>query len=105
MPTRQPVQSWEHIRDYTEKWEWIDARTGVKTTGFNPPENAKDKKQVPYFVRYITSKGVTEQGEVITLKVIPERHQRKVMFVVSGAIRIIRDYLIISVDGVRFAVG
>ena len=105
MPTRTPVLSWEQIRNYTEKWEWIDPRTGVKVKGFNPTDKAQGKRQVPYFVRSITSRGVTEQGEVITLKVDTARHQRKVKFTASNQIRIVRDYLIIEVDGVRFQVG
>ena len=105
MPTRTPVLSWEQIRNYTEKWEWTDPCTGVKVKGFNPPDKAQGKRHVPYFVRYITSRGVTEQGEVITLKVDTARHQRKVKFTASNQIRIVRDYLIIEVDGVRFQVG
>lgn len=105
MPTRQPVLSWEHIRNYTEKWSYLDPRTAQRKVSFNPPADAKDKRQVPYFVRYITSRGITEQGEVITLKVDPARHQRKVKFIASNEVRILRDYLIIEVDGVRFRVG
>ena len=41
------------------------------------------------------------QGEVITLKVLP-KHRRLIRFVQSGEIRNIADYLIISIDGIRF---
>lgn len=102
MPKNQPTLSWEQIRNYTEKWSWIDARTGKTRTGFNPPANAKQKHQMPYYVRYITSNGEVEEGEVITLKVFNEVRQRMIRFTASGEIRRIRDYLIIEVDGVRF---
>ena len=102
MPTKTPTLSWEQLRNYPEKWQWQDPKTGVTVTGFNPPDGARQKRQVPYYVRYITSRGVVEQGEVITLKVDTRRRQRKVKFTASNQVRILRDYLIISVDGVRF---
>ena len=52
-------------------------------------------------MRYVTGEGYLEQGEVVTLKVNLRRHQRKVLFVTSGEIRVLRDYLIIEVDGMR----
>lgn len=41
------------------------------------------------------------KGEVITLKVDVRRHQRKVKFIRSEQIRVLRDYLIIEIDGFR----
>ena len=35
-----PRQSWQNLRNYTEKFAWDDPRTGIRTTGFNPPQNA-----------------------------------------------------------------
>lgn len=105
MPYQTPTLPWEQIRNHTEKWSWIDPKSGIRTTGFNPPSSAKKKRQVPYFIRYLTSDGLTEYGEVVTLKVFPEQHQRMVKFIHSNEIRRIRDYLIIEVDGVRFRVG
>ena len=52
-------------------------------------------------MKYVTGRGVLEQGEVVTLKVDLRRHQRMVKFVASGECRWIRDYLIIEVDGMR----
>lgn len=100
MPTKNPVLSWTQIRNYAEKWSWID-KTGLKVTGYNVPDKAKDKHQVPYFLRVVTLKGELMEGEVITLKVMP-KHRRLIRFTVSGEIRNIADYLIISIDGVRF---
>lgn len=99
MPTRQPQISFQQLRNLTEQWQWRDS-TGATRTGFNPPADAKDKRQKPYYVRYVTSKGIVEEGEVITLKVFPRLHQRMIRFN-SGQVRRIRDYLIIEVDGMR----
>jgi len=101
MPTKSPVLSWTQIRNYAERWSWTDPRTGVKVTGYNVPEKAKDKAQVPYYLRVVTLKGELMEGEVITLKVMPKR-RRLVRFTASGEIRNIADYLIISIDGIRF---
>jgi hypothetical protein len=102
MPKQQPVLSWTQIRNYAERWSWADPRTGVKVTGYNVPEEArKSAKQVPYFLRVVTLKGELMEGEVITLKVLP-KHRRLIRFTQSGEIRNIADYLIISIDGIRF---
>lgn len=102
MPTKQPTVSFQHIRSLTEQWSWTDPATGVRVTGFNVPAAARPSaRQVPYFVSYVTGNGNLEQGEVITLKVDLRRHQRKVLFPASGEIRIIRDYLIIQINGIR----
>lgn len=101
MPINAPVLSWTQIRNYAERWSWIDAKTGVKVTGFNVPEKAKGKAQVPYHIRVVTMKGELMQGEVITLKVM-KNHRRLIRFVQSGEIRNIADALVISIDGIRF---
>ena len=80
MPTQQPTISFQQLRNLTEKWTWRDPGTGL---------------------RIVTGEGYLEQGEVVTLKVNLRRHQRKVLFVTSGEIRVLRDYLIIEVDGMR----
>lgn len=101
MPRRQPTISFQQIRNLTERFSWRDPKTGVRVTGFNPPADAKEKQQVPYFVKYVTGRGVLEQGEVITLSVDTKRHHRRVKFINSNEIRILRDYLIIEIDGFR----
>lgn len=101
MPKQQPILSWTQIRNYAERWSWTDARTGVRVRGMNAPDGAKDKQQVPYFLRVVTLKGELMEGEVITLKVL-KNHRRLVRFVQSGEIRNIADYLVISIDGIRF---
>ena len=101
--------SWEAIRTLTERFTWRDQKTGVQVTGFNPPggKDGKDVERVPYHIKYITGKGVCEQGTVVTIKVFPELRQRMVMFVGpdgkggSRQIRRVRDYLIMEIDGIR----
>lgn len=133
MPTKQPSTSWQRIRDYTEKFQWRDKRTGLMTTGYNPPVGAQDLSRVPFFIRYVTGKGRLEQGNAVCLKVDRRKHLRMIQFVTdpslthtsarasgripasgaqsrvpalparsSNAIRFVRDYLIIEIDGTRF---
>lgn len=102
MPTQQPTQSFQNLRNYTEKWTWTDERTGLKTTGYNVPKGAKDARQVPFHIRFVTKGGVLEEGNVICLKVDRRRHERLIKFVASDEIRRVYDYLVIEVDGTRF---
>ncbi len=75
--------------------------SGLPTEGYNPPEGVSSER-VPFTVKYITLNGMVESGRVVSLKVIPRKHQRMVMFVDSGEIRWIRDYLVMEVNGTRF---
>ena len=102
MPYKGPEQSYQNIRNYAEKWRWRDPKSKIITTGYLPPANATEVSQVPVFIKYITLKGKLESGNVVTLKVDVRRHQRMVMFVESKEVRIINDYLVISIDGTRF---
>lgn len=104
MPINTPILSWTEIRNYAERFEWRDPRTGVTVRGFNPPggKDGKGVQRVPFHIKYITSKGEVEQGLVVCLKVYPELRQRMIQFVESKQIRRVRDYLIISIDGIRF---
>ena len=108
MPTKNPVLSWTQIRNYAERWSYeVPGTCGadgkpIRTVSFNVPEEArKSARQVPYFLRVVTLKGELMQGEVITLKVLP-KHRRLIRFTASGEIRNIADYLVISIDGIRF---
>lgn len=84
-----------------EKFAWRDKRTGLMTTGYNPPASAADIQRVPFFVRYVTLKGKLETGNCICLKVNRRKHQRMIQFIDSGEIRWLNDYLVIDVDGTR----
>lgn len=102
MPTLQPTMSFQKLRDFTEKWSWIDPKTGIRTNGYNYPRKAKGVERVPFSIKYVTLKGELEQGLVICLKVYPHHHQRMIQFVESKEIRRISDYLVIECDGTRF---
>ena len=98
-----PVMRWTEVRNVAEMFEWTDLRTGVRVRGVNPPggKDGKGVERVPFYVKYITSKGCVEQGMVVTLKVYQNLHQRMVQFTESKQIRRIRDYLIMQIDGTR----
>lgn len=106
MPRKQPTISWQQLRVVMEQWQWQDPKTGVTVTGYNPPEKAKGKRQKPFYLKYVTKKGVLEEGECICLKVTSlQRHQRMVQFVASRQIRIVCDILIVEVNGLRVVAG
>ena len=100
MPRESMKLSYTTIRNYAERWSWEIG--GKKRQGINVPTGATHVQRVPFYVKYITSKGVVEEGMVVCLKVFPECHQRMIQFVESGEIRRIRDYLIIEIDGHQF---
>ena len=102
MPYTQPTQSFQRLRDYMEKWRWEDPKTHIMTTGYNVPSGALKAERVPVHLCYVTQSGHLEEGNVVCLKVDLRRHQRLVQFVDSGEIRRVCDYLIVSVDGMRF---
>lgn len=99
---RRPTQSYTELRRYTEKWQWIDPRTGMKTTGYVHPQTARNVERVPFFIKFITKSGHVDQGNCVCLVVDTDRHQRKVQFVESKQIRVVNDILVIEVDGTRF---
>ena len=94
--------SYQQIRNYTEKFRWIDRKTGLKQKGFNPPRTAIEVERVPFFIRYVTQKGKLESGYAVCIKVDLRRKQRMIQFVESQEIRRVCDYLIIEIDGTRF---
>lgn len=102
MPYQQPVLSWLHIRDFCEKFAWKDSQSGLLTEGYNPPAHALNAERVPFSIKYITGKGVVEQGRCVCVKVDRKLHQRLVMFVDSGEFRRVRDYLVMEINGTRF---
>ena len=100
MPIQQLKLSWNTIRNYAERFSWQEH--GETKQGINPPPHATNIQHIPYYIKYITSKGILEEGMVITLKVFPDKRQRLIQFITSQEIRRIRDYLIIEIDGHRF---
>ncbi len=104
MPTIAPTLSWHHIRNYCEKFRWVDPHSKIVTEGYNPPKSIpeKDVERVPFFIKFITGKGRVEQGYCVCMKVNRERHQRLVQFVDSHEFRWVRDYLVMEINGTRF---
>ena len=105
MPVRQPYQSYRFIRNYTEKFQWRDKRTGLMTTGYNPPAGAQELTRVPFYIVYVTKKGRLERGNCVCLKVDRRKGMRMVQFVGSDQFRWVYDILVIEVDGMRFITG
>ena len=101
MPKVEPTVSFQELRNFMEKWSWIDPATGIRTNGYNYPPKASEVQRVPFFVKYVTKQGVLEKGYATCLKVDRRRHQRMIQFVESGEIRRICDYLVIECDGSR----
>ena len=101
MPIKQPSISWQQLRMPCEKFEWRDKRTGLMTTGFNPPQSAADIHRVPFHIIYVTKSGRLERGNCISLRVDRRAHKRMVKFIDSGEIRWIYDFLVIEVNGIR----
>lgn len=102
MPRRNPTMSYTLIRNYTEKFRWDDPKTGSERKGFNPPTNAWNVERIPFFIRFITGKGKVISGTVVCIGVETRFQQRRIKFVDSGEVRMVRDYLVIEVDGTRF---
>lgn len=99
---KNPEMSYTLLRQYTELFQWEDAGTHLMRKGHNPPEDAINKQRVPFYIRYVTSRGRVEEGVVVCIAVNSERLQRKVKYVASGEIRIVYDYLVVEVDGTKF---
>ena len=98
----RPTQSYTNLRAYTEKWSWIDPRSNARVTGYVHPQTAREVQRVPFYLKAVTKTGHVVQGNCVTLSVDVTRHQRKVQFVESGAIRVVNDILVLEVDGTRF---
>lgn len=102
---RQPTISFQKIRDLAERWSWeVPTASGgrVRVTGFNVPDSArKSARRVPFFIKVVTKKGELMQGEVVSLRPLPEHHQRLIQWCASGEIRRICDCLVIEIDGIR----
>lgn len=104
MPSTQPTLSYTRIRDYAERFEWLDPVTKERRVGFNPPDGALNRRRLPFHLRAITEEGKPLEGEVICVGVNASLRMRQVQFVTSGETRWVSDLLIIEIDGVRFNV-
>ena len=95
-------QSYQNLRQFCEKWQWIDPRSGQQVTGYVHPQTARNVKRKSFYTKFRTKTGHVAEGECVCLKVDVLRHQRKVQFVNSGEIRVVNDILVLEVDGTRF---
>ena len=99
----RPTQSYTELRRYTEKWQWNDLRTGLRTTGYVHPQTARNVQRMPFYSKCRTESGHVDDGNGGCLSVDTLRHQRRVQFVESGEIRVVNDVLVLEVDGTRFS--
>lgn len=101
MPKNVEKLSYSLIRMYAENFEYTD-KNGIRKKSFNPPADAVDVKRVPFYIKYITGEGVVEEGMVECISVDAFRKQRTIRYLKSGEIRVVRDYLVVEIDGVKF---
>ena len=102
MPYAPVYQSWQRLRDYCEKFKWIDPTTHLPTIGYSVPKGIKQWERVPFHITYVTGDGKLEKGYCTCIKVDRRTHKRMLQFVESKQIRWVRDYFVIEVDGTRF---
>lgn len=95
-------QSYQNLRAFTEKWQWIDPRSGEQVTGYVHPQTASKVERHPFYIKFLTKTGHVDAGQCVCLSVDVMRHQRKVQFVASGEVRVVNDILVLEVDGTRF---
>ena len=49
-----PKQSYTNLRAYTEKWQWIDPRSGNLVTGYVHPQTATQGGRHPFYIKFVT---------------------------------------------------
>lgn len=125
MPKRMPVLDYSQIRNYAERWEWIDFHTGQHETGFNPPPDAVDPHHIPFSITFLTEEGMPYKGRAVCIGVNTAQRTRRLQFIEEaylqmpgftdrqrremfkfiskGEIRQVSDLLILTIDGVRFS--
>ncbi len=94
-------QSYTNLRQFCEKWQWTDPRTGQLVTGYVHPQTARNVERVPFYIKFLTKTGHVDEGRCVCLSVDVTRHQRRVQFVASKEIRVVNDILVMEVDGIR----
>ena len=129
MPRTRPVLDYSHIRDYAERFSWIDPVTNSHQTGYNPPQNAVDVRRLPFSITFLTEDGIPYTGRAVCIGVNTARRTRRLQFteearialkgnmekgkgnnqevqfktIQRGEIRQVADILIVEIDGVRFS--
>ena len=124
MPRKQIILDYSHIRDYAERFSWVDPVTNSHQTGYNPPKNAIDVRLLPFTITFLTEEGIPYTGRAVCIGVNTARHTRRLQFteeahialrgitpqertqfktIAKGEIRQVADILIVEIDGVRFS--
>lgn len=107
MPRIAPTLRWQFVRNLTEKFRWRDRKTGLFTTGYNPPVGAKELTRVPFHIKFVTKTGRLEECDATCYKVDRRKHLRLIRIESSvtarqrGNFRYVWDFLIIEIDGTR----
>lgn len=125
MPTKRPILDYSQIRNYAERWEWLDPHSGQTVTGFNPPAHAITPHHVPFSITFLSEDGMPYRGRAVCIGVNAAQHTRRLQFIdeaylqmpgytdsqrreqfkfiPKGDIRQVSDLLIVEIDGVRFS--
>lgn len=125
MPTKQPILDYSQIRNYAERWQWLDTQSGRTETGFNPPVNAVNAQRVPFSITFLTEEGMPYKGRAVCIGVNAAQRSRRLQFIEEaylqmpgftdrqrremfkyiskGEVRQVADILILEIDGVRFS--
>lgn len=104
----KPFTSYTRIREYAERWTWIDPVTRLRKRGHVVPSGAINPERVPFSLLAVSEKGHRIEGEVVCISVLPQKGMRRVKFVADCGrhkkddIIWVCDKLIIEIDGVRF---
>ena len=107
MPRTAPVVSYTQIRNYAEKFSWLDPKTKRRVVGYEVPKDAIDLQRVPFHIKWITLKGKTMEADAITLEVNTGLHMRNLGVLdqegnTHGDGIWVYDMFILEIDGVRF---
>ena len=81
MPRKSPVLDYSQIRNYAEQFCWIDPVTGLTCTGFNPPQNAVDKRRRPFTITWLTEEGIPYRGRAVCIGVNTRQRSRRLQMV------------------------
>ena len=125
MPIQKPTLDYSQIRNYAERWQWIDPHSGQTVTGFNPPSGAVDKHHVPFSITFLSEDGMPYKGRAVCIGVNTAQRSRRLQFleeaylqmpgftdrqrremfkfIPKGEVRQVSDILILEIDGVRFS--
>ena len=56
-------QSYQNLRQFCEKWQWIDPRSGQQVTGYVHPQTARNVKRKSFDVSLFFKNHRHDQGQ------------------------------------------